>query len=306
MGESIIRTVKDREHPYTMVPRRIIEDTRLSWEARAVLIYLISKPNGWETRVDDLMARGDAGRDKVHRILRELVDAGYMTRNRRQHDESGRWITVTSVFEDPESNPNRPKPAESTVNGFAVHGETVDGKTVNGKPVRIVSTEGKETEGNKDGSSPADESVSGGRPDKPKTERQLRDEKRSALEVHFHEQTGLEMPRRATDKDRRAGAEMWWNPLSRILDLVGWDLDRATAEVDATLNHMYAEELTVASPKSIVAVTEARIAKERNGGNGHGQREGHSESNGKWAGQFDAAAWLSQEQPADPQACYAG
>ena len=45
----------------TSIPR-IIDDTRLSWAARGMLAYLLSRPAHWEVRVTDLQRGGNMGR----------------------------------------------------------------------------------------------------------------------------------------------------------------------------------------------------------------------------------------------------
>lgn len=57
-----------------------------------MLVYLLSKPDHWEVRVEDLLARTRnclgkrSGRDKVYGILNELQMAGYVV---RQYDRQG-------------------------------------------------------------------------------------------------------------------------------------------------------------------------------------------------------------------------
>jgi hypothetical protein len=63
----------------------------LSFEARGVLAYLLSKPDDWVIQIEDLMAEGGIGRDKVKNILKELRDAKYLATEMR-HDENGRFV----------------------------------------------------------------------------------------------------------------------------------------------------------------------------------------------------------------------
>jgi hypothetical protein len=81
---SIIRAA--RKNQFYVLPTTTIEDNRLSWEARGMLVYLLSKPDHWEVRIEDLLARTRnclgrrSGRDKVYGILKELQMAGYVVR----------------------------------------------------------------------------------------------------------------------------------------------------------------------------------------------------------------------------------
>src|SRR5689334_19714356 len=54
------------------------QDDNLSFEARGMLVYLLSKPPDWIVQPKNLEQR--CGRNQVYRILRELIKAGYIQR----------------------------------------------------------------------------------------------------------------------------------------------------------------------------------------------------------------------------------
>lgn len=84
--QTIQRAPKDRENPYRLINRHAMEDDRLTFEARGVLAYILVKPDNWEIQINDLRRAGGTGRDKVYRILNELIAFGYITRE--QHMQS--------------------------------------------------------------------------------------------------------------------------------------------------------------------------------------------------------------------------
>lgn len=97
----IIRTVKDKDHPYVVINRGFANDDRLSWEARGVLAYLLTKPDHWEVRPEDLMTQSpNAKKDKIYRILKELELCGYIERVRTQ-EPNGTFIWSQNVYEVP-------------------------------------------------------------------------------------------------------------------------------------------------------------------------------------------------------------
>jgi hypothetical protein len=69
--------------------QRAVEDDRLSWAARGLLCYLLSRPDDWKVLVHDLRKRGNLGRDGIYRLLRELRTVGY-ARFLRLRDRNGR------------------------------------------------------------------------------------------------------------------------------------------------------------------------------------------------------------------------
>ncbi|MFC1560658.1 hypothetical protein ACFL3W_01820 [Pseudomonadota bacterium] len=87
MSNTIIRA--PRRHRFVVVDQRAIEDDRLSWAARGLLCYLLSRPDDWKVLVNDLRKRGNLGRDGIYRLLRELRTVGY-ARFLRKRDKHGR------------------------------------------------------------------------------------------------------------------------------------------------------------------------------------------------------------------------
>ena len=73
---SIIHISK-RENPYVQIDKRALEDNRLSWRAKGILAYLLSKPSGWKVNVKDIWNNGAEGRNAVQDCLHELKEFGY-------------------------------------------------------------------------------------------------------------------------------------------------------------------------------------------------------------------------------------
>ena len=112
---TIIRTPKDGSSPYVATSRAAAQDERLSFEARGMLWYLLSKPSDWKVVIGDLMKAGHCGRDRVYRILRELQTAGYLMRERQQQDAKGRLMPATyRVYERPHTENTYTEPHATT------------------------------------------------------------------------------------------------------------------------------------------------------------------------------------------------
>jgi len=97
------------------VPNSIYEDQRLSIEAKAVLIYLLSRPPTWEVRHDQLCRHLRIGRKRLERALTELVDAGYAERDEVQgRDLHNRFMTLNYVVRNvPVTTNEEPAKAKS-------------------------------------------------------------------------------------------------------------------------------------------------------------------------------------------------
>jgi len=87
MNTTFVRATH-RDRAFT-IDQRTIEDESLSWAARGLLSYLLSRPGGWTLRVEELCECGDLGRDGIYSLLNELREAGYMTYE-QERDEYGR------------------------------------------------------------------------------------------------------------------------------------------------------------------------------------------------------------------------
>ena len=116
---TIIRTYHDTNNPFAQISRAVLQNRDLSWEARGVLAYLLSKPADWEIHFWDLVNQGPGARDRMRRILTELQTAGHVTRQHYNDPVTGKWVWITHIYENPAdverlqqaSSPSTPFPA---------------------------------------------------------------------------------------------------------------------------------------------------------------------------------------------------
>lgn len=95
----IIRTPgRDR---YVVISKVPLEDERLSWKARGLLAYLLSKPDNWSVIVGHLVNQAPDGRASVMAGLQELEAAGYLVRKRTRDDEGRYDGTDSEIHEEP-------------------------------------------------------------------------------------------------------------------------------------------------------------------------------------------------------------
>lgn len=114
---TIIRTNK-RENPYVMIDKFGLNDDRLSWKAKGLLAYLLSKPDDWQIYERELIKRSKDGRDAVRTGMRELEKYGYMSRRQLRAEDGSFSAMEYIVYERPiEQDDNEP------VDGKSVGGE---------------------------------------------------------------------------------------------------------------------------------------------------------------------------------------
>jgi len=85
-----IYRIRKRDPGYTQVCNDIINETGLSWKAKGILIYLLSKPDGWTVRENDIVKHSVDGLKATKAGIKELIDRGYMFR-RKIRDDKGKY-----------------------------------------------------------------------------------------------------------------------------------------------------------------------------------------------------------------------
>ena len=111
---AIIR--QKRKKRFSIVDNNVIEDKRLSFKARGLLIYMLSKPDDWKFFTDELVKRSDKdGLSSIRSALQEIEKAGYLTRKRERSSKgtftSQDWIlTDISTLSPQVEKPHVDKP----------------------------------------------------------------------------------------------------------------------------------------------------------------------------------------------------
>ncbi|MFP3499402.1 hypothetical protein SB759_34865, partial [Pseudomonas sp. SIMBA_059] len=75
---NIIRVEKKQN--YTVLDNGFLQDKRLSWKAKGILAYMLSMPDDWYFRMDELMKHSADGEKSFRSGFNELKDYGYVKR----------------------------------------------------------------------------------------------------------------------------------------------------------------------------------------------------------------------------------
>lgn len=230
-----------KNNNYSTVYNKPFSNKGLSWEARGLLAYLLTKPDDWTIMLGDLVKQGDAKMFKIRRMLKELEKVGHVQRE-CINAGGGKFKWETTIYENP------------TVYQLSVDGSPVDGSSVNGKPIDIISNELRTTEGKQKRKRP---SPNGAPPVKTQATLDL-----EYLEKLFAETRGVPMP--DWEFDPRAAQKLWRTPLKSILTQCH-SLEEAEEVVIATIEHMRADKLTFTKPVQILESALSLKADRRNG-----------------------------------------
>jgi hypothetical protein len=85
---------------FTVVPNEPVNDEALTFEALGLLTYLLSRPDNWQVKLSQLRIRGGLGRDKAQKLMRQLIDAGYVVRRQARVENSKQFQDYEYVVYD--------------------------------------------------------------------------------------------------------------------------------------------------------------------------------------------------------------
>ena len=98
----LIRLEQRRNERYKTVYLEAAEHPHLSWKAKGLHLYLMSRPPGWQIRYNDLLQRAKDSKTSLSSAIKELQDAGYLNIEPEQDKGSGhftgsRWVVAEAV-----------------------------------------------------------------------------------------------------------------------------------------------------------------------------------------------------------------
>lgn len=86
----LIRTAKNKDHPYVMLNKSFLEDPHLSFRAKGLLAFCMSKYDDWEFTISHLATVSTEGREAVSAGIKELIKQGYCVR-KQLRDSNGKF-----------------------------------------------------------------------------------------------------------------------------------------------------------------------------------------------------------------------
>lgn len=133
----IIRRSLEFEGHFTQIPNAWLRDQRLSLRAKGLLSQLLSHTDGWSVTISHLADVNGCGRDAIRSAVRELEEAGYLTRSQARA-EGGEF--AEAVWETTEPMTESPLPEKpSTVN--PLHKKTKPKKTNEKKSYALIESQ---------------------------------------------------------------------------------------------------------------------------------------------------------------------
>jgi hypothetical protein len=138
---NLITIRKKKTTRYYAIDLRIIEEiTTISWKAKGIWMYLISRPDGWRLNMADLIARSNDGEAAVRAGVKELISVG-LVEVTKVRDEKGVFIGSDWIVSEemPEQNASartsNPQPSYPNVENPHVDNPNVENRTPYKVPV---------------------------------------------------------------------------------------------------------------------------------------------------------------------------
>ena len=95
----IVRVIKSKD--YTTICNRIFKDRRLSLKAKGLLAMLLSFSDSWNLSIKGLIAILKEGETAIRSTMNELIEFGYVDRERVKNDKGVIVGINYTVFESP-------------------------------------------------------------------------------------------------------------------------------------------------------------------------------------------------------------
>lgn len=76
---------------YTTVPNSLLSDDRITWKAKGIFAYLLSKPDNWNFYIDEIKGNATDGKTALKSGLRELEEYCYLRRSPSNNASDGKF-----------------------------------------------------------------------------------------------------------------------------------------------------------------------------------------------------------------------
>ena len=101
MSDLIHIRISERYEYYRIIntgEKSCIEQTGLSWAARGLHTYLMTRGEHWKIHINELLNRASEGRRSLENIIKELKRTGYLA-IKQERNAQGRFQTVWEVYD---------------------------------------------------------------------------------------------------------------------------------------------------------------------------------------------------------------
>ena len=95
------RINKSKENPYVIMNKDFLKRPDLSMQSKGLLAYLLSLPDDWKIKREELPKHFSNGIGAISATIQELVKAGYIRRFQKRDEDNRFSDMIYDIFENP-------------------------------------------------------------------------------------------------------------------------------------------------------------------------------------------------------------
>ena len=120
---------KVKKTDYTIIDNNIFKNQKLSLKGKGMICTMLSLPDNWNFSEEGLTQLSNDSRTGIRSTLKELMEYGYLTRERNRDEKGKLRETIYTIYEDPMyQNPTLEKPTLEKI-----HNKELNNKELNNK-----------------------------------------------------------------------------------------------------------------------------------------------------------------------------
>lgn len=100
------RCSHDKNHPYLVISKSLIDDVRLSGLGLSIMVHLLSKKDNWQISTSEICKRFNICKDTVYKEINHLIELGYL--QKKELREKGKYAGYEyDIFEVSLNSPKK-------------------------------------------------------------------------------------------------------------------------------------------------------------------------------------------------------
>ena len=107
--------IEKQETGFAQIANDLLNDKRLSWKAKGIYAYIYSKPDDWDFSAKRMADDVIDGRDGTLSGIKELEDAGYITRKKLPNGRILYYVRIEPEQAEADLGTPKPEPPQPTM-----------------------------------------------------------------------------------------------------------------------------------------------------------------------------------------------
>lgn len=127
----MIYRVERKEKPFVLVDKGFINDERLSFKEKGILLYFLSKPDKWEFFEEEIASHSRDGISAVKAGIKKLIECGYIVRGERIRNDKGQLGAYEYIVKEVSTTCENPTQEKPTLENPTQENHTASNNNIN-------------------------------------------------------------------------------------------------------------------------------------------------------------------------------